>query len=55
MAEACASWKCFSASAGAYVGEAKAGPFAVRAGYKINMELQLEMGFLESMWDQLLV
>ena len=31
-AEAGVSWKCFGASAGAYLGELKAGPLGVRAG-----------------------
>ena len=36
-AEAGVSWKYTGASAGAYVGEAKAGPFAVRAGVKVGI------------------
>lgn len=40
MAEVGVSWKCFGASAGAYVGEAKAGPFAVRAGVKYGITIR---------------
>ena len=39
-AEAGASWKLFGASAGAYAGEAQAGPFAVRAGFKVGASVR---------------
>lgn len=39
-AETGVSWKYTGASAGAYAGEARAGPFAARAGVKFGVEIR---------------
>ena len=42
-AEIGVSWKYTGASAGAYAGEARAGPLAVRAGVKVGIGLRNEV------------